>query len=273
MKFFLSRNLFVGILWSVVLLFFFNRHGQAELALDRLPEAQITQVKKILAELRPMIAEREAAETLATLSFDELYASLAEEDRALIREFHHFKPIQAGISTKWHGIADGAIKLKRIQNQTIQKDGNLFVIPTQYVPPKVFRAYEKMMAAMRRDLGKRLYIESAYRSSAYQLYLFISYLQNHDYSVRKTAHWNAFPGYSEHGNPKRQALDFINEDGISGEGNPESFAVLPEYGWLLNQAPRYGFELSFPKTDAEGIGFEPWHWRFVGKKARLRGLS
>lgn len=247
--------------------------AQAELMLEWLPESQIAQVQKILAVLLPMIKAREAAETLATLSFEELYAPLSEEDRVFVRKFQSFDPIKAGIETQWQGIADGHRKLLAVQNQTVQKSGAPFVIPTQYVPPKVFHAYERMMAGMQKDLGKRLSIESAYRSSAYQLYLFLLYLQNHEYSIKETAHWNAFPGYSEHGNPKQQALDFINEEAVSGEGNSESFAVLPEYAWLLTHAPSYGFELSFPKKDAQGIGFEPWHWRYVGKKARTRGLS
>ncbi len=247
--------------------------ARAELVLERLPENQIQQVKVILQKLAPMIKAREAEETLATLRFDELYAPLAEDERAFVREFQKFDPIKAGIQTHWHGIADGKIELKAVQNQTLRKDGKPFVIPTQYVPPKVYKAYILMMDAMQQDLGKRLYIESAYRSSAYQLYLFLSYLQNHDYSVRETAHWNAFPGYSEHGNPKRQALDFINETAISGEQNSEDFATLEEYQWLLQHGPAYGFELSFPKKDPQGIGFEPWHWRYVGKKARKRGLE
>jgi hypothetical protein len=268
-----TKRLLLTLMMSGLFLGGSSFQARAELALERLPENQILQVQKILALLLPMIKEREAAETLATLSFEELYAPLSEEDRTFVRLFQTFDPVKAGIETKWQGLADGEIKLKAVQNQIIRKEGAPFVIPTQYVPPKVYRAYERMMAAMRKDLGKRLYIESAYRSSAYQLYLFLFYLQNHDYSVRETAHWNAFPGYSEHGNPMRQALDFINEEAINGEDDPESFAVLPEYAWLLARAPGFGFELSFPKKDAEGIGFEPWHWRYVGKKARLRGIS
>jgi len=273
LKNFLNLRGFAWILSGCFFLCASASQVRAELVLERLPEHEISQVQRILAALLPMIKEREASETLATLSFEELYAPLNETDRAFVSQFQHFDPIKAGIQTKWQGIADGRIKLKAVQNQTIQKAGKPFVIPTQYVPPRVFRAYARMMDGMQKELGKRLYIESAYRSSAYQLYLFLFYLQNHDYSVRETAHWNAFPGYSEHGNPKRQALDFINEEAVNGEEDPESFAVLPEYAWLLTHAPSYGFELSFPKTDAEGIGFEPWHWRYVGKKARVRGLS
>jgi D-alanyl-D-alanine carboxypeptidase len=103
-------------------------------------------------------------------------------------------------------------------------------------------------------------VESGYRSPAYQLYLFIFYLVQHDYSVRETARWNAFPGYSEHGFPDRQALDFITADGVSGEQDPELFESREEYAWLLAHAAEYGFFLSYPKDNPQGIGFEPWHW-------------
>lgn len=262
-----------AFLISFILLMNSTGVSRAELPLDKFSEPQIEQVKRILATLLPTIKKHEASETLATLSFEALYAPLIAEDRSLVRLFQDFEPLKAGIKTRWHGIADGSVKLISVKNQQVLKEGVPFTIPTQYVPPKVYRAYTNMMKQMEKDIGKRLYIESAYRSSAYQLYLFLYFLQNHDYSVRRTAHWNAFPGYSEHGNPKRQALDFINEEGITGENNPEDFARLPEYAWLLENAPAYGFELSFPKKDDQGIGFEPWHWRYVGKNAQKRGLK
>ena len=268
----LSRTVGLFVL-SVCLHGVFSGWLQADLSLERLSEKHIGQVQRILAALQPMIQSREAAESLATLSFEELYTPLSQEDREFVRWFQHFDPVQAGINTRWHGIADGLVKLTAVSGQKVRKGGQAFVIPTQYVPPKVFKAYQRMMSAMNKDLGKRLYIESAYRSSAYQLYLFLFFLQNHDYSIRETAHWNAFPGYSEHGNPEQQALDFMNEEGITGEGDPEEFARLPEYAWLLEHGPSYGFELSFPKQDVQGIGFEPWHWRYVGRKAQRRGVT
>jgi D-alanyl-D-alanine carboxypeptidase len=107
-------------------------------------------------------------------------------------------------------------------------------------------------------------VESAYRSSAYQLYLFVYYLSNHDYSIRETAKWVALPGYSEHGDPEHLALDFINANGINGEYNTPEFEALPEYQWLLQNAASFGFSLSYPKTQNTGITYEPWHWRYDG---------
>ncbi len=41
------------------------------------------------------------------------------------------------------------------------------------------------------------------------------------------------------------------------------------YAWLKENAHKYGFILRYPedKTDITGIDFEPWHYRYVGKKA------
>lgn len=261
----MRRILFSFLLGSVFNLLSAG-NASAELPLGPMNQEEIRKVQSILAKLEPKIREREAQENLATLSFEELYAPLDPAERDFVRLFQDFDPVAAGFKTVWHGIADGNVPLAAIRGQTIRKNGKLFVLPAQYSPPEVYQAYQRMMATMEKDLGKKLLIESGYRSSAYQLYLFLSYLQNHDYSVRETAHWNAFPGYSEHGDPRNQALDFINEEAISGENDPEAFAVLPEYQWLTRHAARYHFELSFPKKDPRGIGFEPWHWRYTGHK-------
>lgn len=41
------------------------------------------------------------------------------------------------------------------------------------------------------------------------------------------------------------------------------------YNWLAKNAYKYGFILRYPsnKTDITGIDYEPWHYRYVGKKA------
>jgi D-alanyl-D-alanine carboxypeptidase len=97
------------------------------------------------------------------------------------------------------------------------------------------------------------------------LYLFVFYLSNHAYSIRETVKYVALPGYSEHGCPRRQALDFINEEGINGDGCPEQFEALAENAWLLKNAHKFNFVLSYPKDAKEGITYEPWHWRIEGK--------
>jgi len=217
-----------------------------------------------------MIKDREAAQTLARLPFEELYAPLNEEEKAFLKEFQDIDAKVVGVTIPFRGIATGKEDLVVIKDQLITMEGEPFVIPPQYLPVKPYEAYLEMMAAMNRDIGKRLYVESGYRSSAYQLYLFVYYLKNHDYSVEETVGWVALPGYSEHGAPEYQAIDFINEKGISGETDPAEFERLEEYQWLLDNAGRFGFILSYPRGH-EGITFEPWHWRFEEQKIENRG--
>ena len=199
---------------------------------------------------------------MATLSFEEVYVRLDAKDREFLHQFQDLDPVKAGIKTQWHGIADGNVDLVQLDDQTITKSGKAEKLSPQFVSRKAFESYSRMMRAMKKDLGKSLLVESGYRSSAYQLYLFILYLKNHDYSILETAKWNALPGYSEHGDPNHQALDFMNEEGINGEDHPDDFAVLPEYKWLTEHAPKFGFFLSYPKNSEEGIAYEPWHWHY-----------
>jgi hypothetical protein len=142
-------------------------------------------------------------------------------------------------------------------------------VGVQYCPAPVWQDYLQMMAGMERDLGKRLYIDSGYRSPGRQAYLFIKYLvTNHNYSLQETARWVALPGYSEHGSPERTALDFINADGINGENPGQTaadFENLPEYQWLVQNARRVHFFLSYPRDNPWGVTFEPWHWHWEGE--------
>ena len=41
-------------------------------------------------------------------------------------------------------------------------------------------------------------------------------------------------------------------------------APAAEHEWLAAHGTEYGFELSFPDGNTQGVAYEPWHWRFVG---------
>lgn len=159
-----------------------------------------------------------------------------------------------------------ASNLVKIPPRTYQLNGQEKYTCSQYCPEASYNDYLKMMAQMRRDLGRELFIESGYRSPGMQAYLFLFYLaRNHQYSLQETARLVAFPGYSEHGDPVNNALDFINADGISGENPGQTaadFERLPEYQWLLQHAQEFNFHLSYPRGNQWGISFEPWHWHW-----------
>jgi D-alanyl-D-alanine carboxypeptidase len=238
----------------------------AELALDGLPAKDIAMVKTLLKKLEPVIKAREKESTLATLTFDELYAPLNEKESQFLKEFQELDAKTLNVKIPFRGMATGQEPLTKITGQRIRyiniQNGDSRAIGVQYLPQHVYEQYEKMMTAMKKDIGRRLLIESGYRSSAYQLYLFVFYLKNHEYSIRETVKFVALPGYSEHGAPAHQAIDFINEFGINGEYNTKEFEDLLEYQWLLAHAAEFGFVLSYPKGDQSGITYEPWHWRF-----------
>ena len=42
-----------------------------------------------------------------------------------------------------------------------------------------------------------------------------------------------------------------------------------EQKWLMENCWKYGFILRYPteKSEITGIGYEPWHYRYVGKEA------
>ncbi|MFI5356622.1 MAG: M15 family metallopeptidase [Opitutales bacterium] len=65
----------------------------------------------------------------------------------------------------------------------------------------------------------------------------------------------AAPGFSEHHTGR--ALD------LGTPGSPElveAFAGTPAYVWLNRHAAEFNFTLSYPRGNAHGIVFEPWHW-------------
>lgn len=241
---------------------------------ERLPDDDIKMVKQVIAKLQPLIQSKEADSSIPTLTFDELYTPLDKPEQKFLKKFEKLNGKKLGVIIPWRGLSTDVKPFVAIRKQKVKEKKKITekgiakevmeerTLPVQFLPRPVYKKYVAMMDAMEADIGKRLYLESGYRSSAFQLYLFVYYLQNHNYSIRETVKFVALPGYSEHGDPFHQALDFINENGINGDPDVKSFEELPENLWLLKNAHRFGFVLSYPKTGIKGITYEPWHWRY-----------
>jgi zinc D-Ala-D-Ala carboxypeptidase len=139
----------------------------------------------------------------------------------------------------------------------------------QYCPEHSYNDYILMMVKMKKDIGKRLFIDSGYRSPGKQAYLFFYYLTtSSEYSLKENAKWIAMPGYSEHGNPFNNAIDFTSENGINGFDDNQSasnFEALSEFNWLTQNAKQFNFYLSYPKNNLFGVAYEPWHWHWERK--------
>jgi len=242
----------------------FTPNSAGGLNVERLTPEHIAEVKALVEKLEPFITERDKKGELPSLTFSELESPLNSREKQFLRSFRELKAGEVGVRIPFQGFSQGEKDLVRLSGQKLLVKAKVKELPPQFLSPQVYQFYQFMMRAMERDIEKRLFVESGYRSSAHQLYLFIFYLSNHDYSIRETAKWVALPGYSEHGNPEYLAVDFINASGINGEENIAEFEALPEYSWLLKNAARFGFVLSYPKNVGVGITYEPWHWRYNG---------
>ena len=229
---------------------------------DRLTADEGVLLRSTMARLGPLITAAKKDGTANILTWDALLQPLGDPERAFVREFRALKAADLGATSHDFGEPTTPPDLVPVGPEQIVKDGVVTPLDPQFLPRDTLDAYRLMMQAMEEDLGTRLFVESGYRSPAYQLYLFLFYLPKHGYSIRETNRFVALPGHSEHGYPPRQAIDFINQNGINGEDHPEAFEALPDYAWLQQHAASFGFSLSYPRENPDHTAFEPWHWHW-----------
>ena len=123
----------------------------------------------------------------------------------------------------------------------------------------------RLLADARRD-GIRLTVVSAFRSVDIQNEVFFNMKSLRNQSAEERAKVSAPPGYSEHSTGF--AVDFADLTRPQTELS-ESFESTPGFAWLKSNAHRYHFTLSFPRANAQGLSYEPWHWRFEGSAKAL----
>ena len=168
-------------------------------------------------------------------------------------------------------------KLSKTDKELLQKYSKVYFLNEHYIPEslreiddewkysedsehqlhsKVIPFFEEMMEDALDD-GIELWVTSAFRSFDYQSQL------KGSYTVIYGSGANAFSadqGFSEH--QLGTTVDFTTRGlngGLSGFQNTEA------YKWLLDNAHKYGFTLSYPEGNTYYV-FEPWHWRFVGEE-------
>lgn len=125
---------------------------------------------------------------------------------------------------------------------------------------KAYKYFKKMQKeALNHNF--KIYIDSSYRSFNYQKQIFdkCTLDKSYEYALKYVAK----PGYSEH--QTGLAIDVIIKrnkllEDITGNE--------VEIKWLKINAYKYGFILRYPLgfEDITGYNYEPWHFRFVGKK-------
>ena len=110
--------------------------------------------------------------------------------------------------------------------------------------------------------GVDLTLISGFRSIAQQEKLFLNQV-NRKGSKEAAARSSAPPGYSEH--HTGYAFDIGQGDDTDTFASYK-FESTRAFSWLTNNAHKYGFEMSFPKDNVQGIIYEPWHWRYVSSQ-------
>ena len=137
------------------------------------------------------------------------------------------------------------------------------------------RAYEDLMDMLsdcRRE-GLHPLVCSAYRTQATQTRLHNNKIARllaagypEEQAAAEAARWVAAPGTSEH--QTGLAVDIVAASyQILDEGQAET----AEQKWLMEHCWEYGFILRYPleKGEITGIGYEPWHYRYVGRPTAL----
>ncbi|RQH10859.1 M15 family metallopeptidase [Okeania hirsuta] len=123
--------------------------------------------------------------------------------------------------------------------------------------PEAAFALMKMIYAAR-DEGVWIVPVSGFRTIADQKQLFQYQIQRQG-SPEKAAKLSAPPGYSEH--HTGFAID-LTDGNFPKKDITYEFAETKAFQWLIKNANQYGFEMSFPENNSQGVSYEPWHWRF-----------
>jgi len=132
----------------------------------------------------------------------------------------------------------------------LSTDGRKHLLTTQAAD-----AWRSLRAAAQRD-GITLFIVSGFRSIERQADIVRRKLMG-GAAIEEILAVSAPPGYSEHHSGR--AVD------IATPGSPLLeivFEETPAFHWLAKHANGFGFYLSFPRGNASGYQYEPWHWCF-----------
>lgn len=172
-------------------------------------------------------------------------------------------------------------KLSKTDKELLQKYSRVFFLNEHYVPESlatitpahVFEEsrknlvhskmlpYLEAMLKAAEDNGTPVRVVSAYRSFAEQISLKGKYLVTYGSGANQ---FSADQGYSEH-----QLGTTVDLTTVKLGSNFTQFAGTEAFKWLKENAYLYGFILSYPEGNSY-YQYEPWHWRFVGKKLALR---
>ncbi len=205
--------------------------------------------------------EKEKNERLPLISFKDLNKILNVEEHKLLDKILSVNPKEYGKNyTEFYGIKTAVKNLVAIKNQRYFVGKKVKIVKTQFLPKPVYKSFVLLNESMKEGIGRIVNLASGYRSPAYQAIVLFSWLHQCRWNMKKALRRVTLPGCSEHGYPPRQAVDFNRS--AKGMTDIRNFYKTKEYKWLLKNACKFGFFLSYPAGNKFGVDFEPWHWHY-----------
>jgi len=138
-------------------------------------------------------------------------------------------------------------------------ESNLVRVDGQLVQPALKEAYLKMKEAARKD-NVEMRIVSGYRGSNYNNRTCDSLSEERLKEVAPATHSEHITGY---------AVDILGTGTVTGSIVPDYSGTPNElkgvWKWMHNNVTKYGFEISFGHNNKQGVAYEPWHIRYIGK--------
>lgn len=168
-------------------------------------------------------------------------------------------------------VKDELLTLVNFEN-TIPKDWKVDLVQLNNGQSVDRRIYDDLIAMLQaaKSEGLNRSICSSYRTNEKQEQLYqnkVSEYLSQGYSKveasDKAAFWVARPGTSEH--QLGLAVDIVSTKNQRLDRSQENTV---EQRWLIQNSWKYGFVLRYPtnKNSITGVGYEPWHYRYVGKE-------
>lgn len=144
--------------------------------------------------------------------------------------------------------------LEELEIVAIDFEGKPFILKKSTA-----KAWRSMQLNAESD-GIRLNPFSGFRSYLHQKRLIERHISN-GRPLKDILTHIAIPGFSEHHSGR--AIDIYADNHSVLE---EAFEKTPAFSWLVENAAKFKFSMSYPRQNKYGIIYEPWHWYFTDEK-------
>lgn len=239
-------------------------------------QAQLDQKTQELSEKNAQVAQY----TKDLESLKQSYALSEENGSELLRQLEAERNRNDDFENQIEQIT-GTVhtldKLSKTDPELLKKYSKVYFLNENYAPPRIkevasdFRFRKNQpeyvhaqvlpflddMLEDAKDDSVDLLVLSGYRSFDEQKGLKSAYTVQYGSGANT---FSADQGFSEH--QLGTTVDFTT---TALNGGLNGFDTTDAYTWLKKNAYRYGFILSYPSGNGYYM-YEPWHWRFVGKK-------